>query len=112
MDKKKRSTKEKRRFAILTAIAIIALAIIGLRLFWIYIFDGDKYKSAALSRIETDSVAITARRGSVVDADGVQLRCLLPRIFSVCSFLQPWPCGSLSLSAEQDVLQNLLFWPV
>ena len=74
MEKKAtREKKESRRFAYITAIAIIALAIVGLRLFWIYIFDGDKYKSAALSRIETDSVAITARRGSVVDADGVQL---------------------------------------
>ena len=72
-NKSDRKTKENKRFVIITLIAIIALAVVGLRLFWIYILDGDKYRNAALSKIETDSVAISARRGSIVDADGVQL---------------------------------------
>ena len=80
--KKKNSTAEDNRnlnqrmsgkFKIVTVIFIAAMLLVACRLLWIFVFDGETYAKAALNQSTTSTKTIPAKRGDILDRNGVQL---------------------------------------
>lgn len=61
------------RFRVITVIFIAAMALVACRLLWIFVFDGDRYTKAALQQSTTSTETISAKRGDILDRNGVQL---------------------------------------
>lgn len=62
-----------KRLMVMVIIFFAAFAAIIARLFIIWIFDGDKYSKTVLSQAEETLTTLTARRGDILDRNGVQL---------------------------------------
>lgn len=81
-DKKGRSRKKRvktgegrtrRRFLIVTRVCLAALFVVALRLVWIAVFNGDAYTQAVLAQTESSTSTVTAKRGDIVDSNGITL---------------------------------------
>lgn len=62
-----------KRFSIIAIVFFVLFACVVVRLFWILVFDGDKYKKAAIKQTEAGNVSIVAKRGDILDRNNVQL---------------------------------------
>jgi len=62
-----------KRLLVIVILMFAAFAAIIVRLFIIWVFDGDRYSRQAQSQAEETLQTITARRGDILDRNGVQL---------------------------------------
>jgi len=60
------------RFKIATVVFFVLLGVVAFRLVWIIAFNGEKYTKAALAQTESTTTVLTAKRGDIVDRNGVQ----------------------------------------
>ena len=77
MKKKKkkpnRKTALQKRFMIFVIVVFVMFAVIVINIVRIYITKGSEYTQAALSQVETSSITISAKRGDIVDTNGITL---------------------------------------
>ncbi len=62
-----------RRYRAVTIVFIALMAVLVVRLIVIIVFDGEKYAMAAMNQTIGRSVALDAKRGDILDRNGVQL---------------------------------------
>lgn len=77
MKKKKKKPNRKaalqKRFMIFVIVVFVMFAVIVINIVRIYITKGSEYTQAALSQVETSSITISAKRGDIVDTNGITL---------------------------------------
>jgi stage V sporulation protein D (sporulation-specific penicillin-binding protein) len=72
---KKQSTENKiyKRSRAVVILLFLSLILVAVRMVTIFLFDGEKYVRAALSQSEQELQTITAKRGDIMDRNGVVL---------------------------------------
>lgn len=62
-----------KRFTKIMIVLLVLFAVIAFRLVWICVFDGEKYTKAALNKVASENEVIEAKRGDILDRNGVKL---------------------------------------
>lgn len=69
------TTRMKKKLFVITALIMVALFALSIRMIWINRKNGEKYKKAVFDNFNYDSRTVVAKRGEITDRNGTVLAC-------------------------------------